>query len=105
MIHVSAESKRVVCVADFVDLTMFDRITLDATADDAQIVIVYCRDETGNTFSYLGPLSSLERIAPGAPFRPERHGPLFPIYRPGWPSYESVPDSGDRAFGFLRERS
>jgi hypothetical protein len=105
MIRVTAVSKRVVFVAGVADLTMFDRITLDATTDDAQIVIVYCRDETGNEFSYLGPLSSLERIAPGAPFRPERHGPLFPLYRAGWPSYESVPDYAGSAFAFLRERA
>jgi len=105
VIRVIAESKRVVRVDDVVDLSMFDRITLEAADEGARIVIVYCEDESGNQFSYLGPMSSLERIAPGGPFRPERHGELFPVYRAGWPSRDSAPDPANDAFAFLREPS
>ncbi len=105
MIRVTAESKRVVSADDVTDLSMFDRITLDAAADGARIVIVYCEDETGNRFSYLGPVSSLERIVPGGPFLPERHGRLFPLYRVGWPSRDAAPDPAAGAFAFLRARS
>jgi hypothetical protein len=105
VIRVTAESKRIVGVDDVAGLSMFDRITLEAADDGARIVIVYCEDETGNQFSYLGPLSSLERIAPGGPFRPERHGRLFPLYRSGWPLRDSAPDPATGAFAFLRERS
>jgi hypothetical protein len=105
VIRVTAESKRVVSADDVNDLSTFDRITLEAVDEGARIVIVYCEDETGNQFSYLGPMSSLERIAPGGPFRPERHGRLFPLYRAGWPSRDSAPDPATGAFAFLRERS
>jgi hypothetical protein len=105
MLQVIAESKRVVHADDVADLTMFDRITLDAADEEARIVVVYCEDETGNRFSYLGPYSSLEHIAPGGPFRRERHGPLFPLYRVGWPARDLAPDPATGAFGFLRQRS
>jgi hypothetical protein len=105
VIRVTAESKRFVSVDDVIDLSTFDRVTLDAVDRGAPIVIVYCEDEIGNQFSYLGPMSSLERIAPGGPFRPERHGRLFPLYRAGWPARDSGPDPATGAFAFLRERS
>jgi hypothetical protein len=103
--RVTVESKRVVDVGDVADLRMFERVTLDAAEADARIVIVYCEDETGNQFSYLGPLSSLEGVAPGAPFRPERHGELFPLFRPGWPSRDTTADRASAAFAFLRDRA
>ena len=65
----------------------------------------YCRDEAGNQFSYLGPLSSLERIASGGPFRPDRHGPLFPLFRAGWPARDVALEPSPGAFAFLRARS
>ncbi len=105
MIRVTAESKRVIGVDDVVDLTMFERITLEACDEGAQIVIVYCEDETGNRFSYLGPLSSLERIAPGGAFRPDHHGRLFPLYRAGWLSRDASSETETGAFAFLRQRS
>ncbi len=78
---------RYVVGAQLPGLTMFERVVLDAAGEGAHVVILCCEDDAGHRFSYLGPMSSVDRIGPGEPFVRDRDGPAYPVYRASWPRW------------------